>query len=219
MTPDQIKTLRAIQVALNKLLDQAESQNKPLKKVAFVIGHNQGSQGAINNLGESEWKFNQLVFDEIRDLKPNFMVKKFLRPPYVSYGSQVEDIVEQLKSYKPDLVINMHFNGGSSKATGTEALVLEKTGANDNLFADIFTDEVAKEYGLKQRYDDGVFEISAKHNGGYMLRRLNESGYTAVLIEPAFNSAIAADQQVFKDKLRYAKVIVRAIDKYFDKVT
>lgn len=202
---------------LISLLEQALAilrQSKTRYKVALVIGHNAVKQGAVNTLGETEWVFNQRVAVAVNS-RASFRVERFLRPPNVSYGQQVRSVIKQLENYKPDLVVCMHFNGGN--ASGTEALIYDINGnQNSYRFADILTDVMNEEYGLVERHSDGVLEISGKHNGTYMLKKLHEAGYAASIIEPAFNSNFERDKAVFEDVSRYANTIVKAIDKYFE---
>ena len=95
-----------------------------MTKVAVCVGHNSKAQGAMGNMGVSEYILNSAIANIIKQrLKDSdIQVKIFHRRPYKSYRRQMIRLANEVNAFDPCFAIEMHFNAGNSKARGHEAL-------------------------------------------------------------------------------------------------
>lgn len=86
-------------------------------RVALVVGHNSSAPGAWvtgGGLNESEFAFNNRVVDEILHAGiPGVLLKRFNRYPNPSgYTKEIRTVYGAVNDWQPDLVVELHFNGG-----------------------------------------------------------------------------------------------------------
>lgn len=201
--------------------------NKPVKPIrtigpddnvpfVFVIGHNEGSKGARNYLGEQEWDFNKRIatkaIGKLEELGINAGI--LFRPKGIGYSRQVLSIVKQAKSLDAKFAFCMHFNDASSlKAAGCEVLIESTRWPEDSQLADFITDELNEKYGFKERHDDGIKIVSRGHNGYGMIHGLNNAGLVSVLLEPCFARNKKESKHIFEKEDNYVDILVDAVFK------
>ena len=86
-------------------------------RVALVVGHNSRVTGAdlLPPLKLSEYAFNTKVTDALLTLGKNTEIEmgRFFREYSSSgYASEIDACYRQVNAFKPDLVVELHFNGG-----------------------------------------------------------------------------------------------------------
>lgn len=211
---------RKPEIELNKPVDYVPSVEQPrinvepvAPKFAFVVGHNEKNQGAVNYLGESEWTFNKRIAKKaISELEELGVKSAMILRPRGPYSHQCESVAEQARELGVEYAFSLHFNAaGTPKASGCEVLVkLETETEEDELVANYLSDLLKKEFGIRQRYGDGVKYISEGHNGNGMLSSLNKSGITACLVEPCFATNRKEAEKIFEAEDKYVDVLVEA---------
>jgi len=175
-----------------------------MKKIALVVGHRKGAQGAWGNAGVSEWAFNKRLAEDIRrDLGGNeeVDVRIFFRDDLPGgYGEKMKRLHKRIDTWGADYSISMHFNAaGKESVTGHEVLYCSKRGKKAAKIFDKYFDRY-----LKNR-DRNILKRGRKDRGGGFLCRGKS---ICVLVEPFF----AAHQKQFMpglpmwDELRQAYV-------------
>lgn len=90
----------------------------PEAKVALVVGHNARQKGAYvkGSLNQFEYDFHNIVADYILEKTwPGLTAKRFNRVYAGSYYSEIREVYGRVNAWKPDLAIEMHFNGYNGK--------------------------------------------------------------------------------------------------------
>jgi len=135
------------------------------------------------------------------------------RPEYGGYGHECRSVANKIKSITGGELsygYNCHFNA-TDGAKGSEGLVAKGTKENfDNILADIFTDKLS-ELGIKERHDDGVFEVDSKHNGAGMLKAMRRVDCFSIIGEPCFNYKYAESIAVFEFVDRFVNILKESI--------
>jgi len=98
-----------------------------MKKIAVIVGHNSKYQGAMGNLGVSEFVLNTAIANvlEAHFRDSEYKIKVFHRLPVKSYTKQMKDLSKRVNKYDPIVAMSLHFNASASKATGHEVLYLK----------------------------------------------------------------------------------------------
>lgn len=149
-------------------------------KLAIVVGHNAGAQGAVRVTdGRTEFDWNGDLAALIHDIDPN-SVRVFYRKSSGGYRAEIRRVYAEVDDYGADLSMELHFNGASPAARGCETL---SSGTEQSLrLANIVQRQIIEvlpvaDRGVKIRGRDG--------RGGFSLW----AGRTpAVLLEPYFGS-------------------------------
>lgn len=105
-------------------------------KVALVIGHNSKQPGAwvLPPLNLSEFAYNSKVAESISKMADGteIEIKRFFREYSSSgYASEVDRCYRDVNAYAPDLVVEMHFNGGG----GNYAMIICAKGSQKGTVA------------------------------------------------------------------------------------
>ncbi len=130
-------------------------------RIAFVVGHNSKSQGAMSYQGESEYLFNLKVGSKLK----NVFVKD-------------DDYLDELKGF--DLIIELHFNAFKGDAFGAESLVRSHD-ENAASISEFLLEHFCNHFKIRNR---GVKYISKRMRG---YKNLLQYGDTPSLIfEPCF---------------------------------
>lgn len=84
-------------------------------KVGVVVGHNEKKPGAYAAapVNMSEYQLNSLVADRLADIADGddeLEIKVFKRKPFNSFTAEITDVYRRVNSWKPELVIELHFN-------------------------------------------------------------------------------------------------------------
>jgi len=209
-----------------KLLVGISEKEEPLKRLSLIVGHSSKSRGANNYLGESEYKFNARIGARVVEIcnkqyQSLLEVKLFKR-----FGGPYRDLCPDIRLYKPNATLELHFNAASVRAYGVEMLVY-KDGPRpyeNAMIGDIFTDLFAQEYGVKERHTrrldrnsvsmiDGV-KFMTEGRGVYNLKTMHDDCNVpfVLLFEPVFgNFETAESKAFFEDEDRYVAFLVKAI--------
>jgi hypothetical protein len=207
-TPIVIEDNHRVDIDDDVLVDGIEP---PKGKVAFVVGHNSGAQGAWNYLKESEWSFNSRIAKkcQAKMKKAGYQAYVIFRPPGKRYSSQVWAVKEEAKKLSVTHAFCLHFNSASAGARGCEFLIPQSASDIDNKMADMGTDLLNERMGIIERREDGVFEVSPSHNGSGMLMALRDAGIHAVLPEPCFaNYRTKESAAIFENEDAYVDILV-----------
>ena len=175
-----------------------------MKKIALVIGHRKGAQGAWGNAGVSEFAFNTQLAEEIRlqlGGSESVDVRLFFRDNLPGgYGEKMKRLHKRIDEWGADYSISMHFNAaGKESVNGHEVLYCSKRGKRAAKIFDKYLDRY-----LKNR-DRNILKRRRRDRGGGFLCRGKS---VCVLVEPFF----AAHQKEFmpgrslRDELRHAYV-------------
>jgi len=189
-----------------------DSVNDP--KVAFVIGHNEKSQGALNYLGESEYVFNTRIAQKVQRklIDANIGSVIIFRPTNTGYTGQCRSVAKKAKDLGVYYAICMHFNSAGQGAKGCEVLVTKKANLKALKIADEFTDRLNMNLGIRERGDDGIKYVGKGHNGYGMLDALESEDVDSILIEPCFaNYRTPESRSIFEYEDRYADIIAGSI--------
>lgn len=183
--------------------------------IALVVGHNHKSQGATNYLGESEYRFNKRIANKIQQkLLVNGIKTAIIERPTGSYSYQSRKVAEMCKELGVEFSMHMHFNSASSKARGCEVLVAPTSTKLDDNFADYMTDRLNKEYGFRERHEDGIKRVYKGHRGYTMLAAVRDKGIIPVLLEPTFaNHRHRESILIFEQEDKYVDLLVDCLYK------
>jgi len=99
-------------------------------KLAIVVGHNEKYQGATGINGVTEYEFNSELAQDLRDvlILDGVNVEVFYREPIRSYRRQIDLLNMELREFRPDLTIELHFNASiDTDVEGHEVLYCKKS--------------------------------------------------------------------------------------------
>lgn len=199
-------------------------------KIALIVGHNSKRQGAVNYKQESEFSFNSRIAKKVKEIMnekyPNKTVKIFKRPEGY-YSASIRQVGKNVGKWRAKISLELHFNASKTEAYGCEILVIEQS---DNLeekikIADKITDDLAKEFGLKERhtykykdglsYGDGVKILKPRDRGALNLKYAEEYGVKhSMLIEPCFaNIETEESRAIFENEDKYAEFLADQLAK------
>jgi N-acetylmuramoyl-L-alanine amidase len=153
------------------------------KKIALVVGHRKGAQGAWGSAGVSEFSFNARLAEDVKERLERVgfhgEVKIFFRDDMPGgYGEKMKRLHKRIDEWGADYSIAMHFNAaGKESVTGHEVLYCSKRGKK---MAKIFDGEL--DHSL-QNLDRQILKRGRKDRGGGFLCRGKS---VCVLVEPFF---------------------------------
>lgn len=196
-----------------------------MHSLAIIVGHSKNKQGSSSYKGVSEYVFNSKIASMMTDLLKEYSDEVewriFYRDDVGIYG--VAELVYEWKR-DCDLTLELHFNSFKKPARGCEVLVNENASNIERciFYADIITDELAKEYGIIQRNvtadHDGIRFVGEGDRGYKNLSVMQEAtAKCSLLIEPCFANFETLEAKLIIDNPnRYAEFLVSAIcDKLF----
>lgn len=181
--------------------------------MAFIVGHNQKAQGAVNYLGESEWVFNQRVAKKasMRLAEKGVRSAVVFRPAGFGYNAQVAGVKKQVGVLGSLFAFELHFNGSENPAAGGCEVLVRKTDSKmDDMVGDFITDQLNEKFAIKERGNDGLQVVAEGHNGYGMLHALWEVGCLAVIVEPCFALNRKEGKHIFENEEAYVDVLVEA---------
>lgn len=146
-----------------------------MKKVALVVGHSQGSKGAVNEKsGVSEFEYNDKIADQIEYL---------LRGTDISceivFREKLIDLPEKINALEPDFIVSLHCNAYDTKVSGTEVLHYHSS-ETGKAMAEVLQEHLLFALGLNNR---GVKPKHSEDRGGFLLRYTKAP---CVIAEPFF---------------------------------
>lgn len=197
--------------------------------VLVIVGHSKTSQGAVAYNGLTEYEFNKDVANTMLEYNSKYSKIHF----DVEYRDKngftgiINRVVDSGILY--DMSIELHFNSFNGTARGCECLVMDEN-VDDRcvIFADILTDSLSREYGIKERrvlykdvpgwsrkiYIDGVRLVSNGDRGYANLYQVNIKAGILVnlLIEPCFaNLKTYESESIIEQPDRYGMFLARTI--------
>jgi len=150
-------------------------------RIALVIGHRKGSQGAYGNMGISEFEFWDEFINDYWYYFPHdkHEFKVFYRDNLLTwYGEKMRNLHKHIDEWGADLSISFHFNGSSNPSVnGHEVLYSSKGGKK---YARLMDKEFDK---YLSNSDRGIKHRTKKQRGGGFLARGKSK---CILIEPFF---------------------------------
>lgn len=179
------------------------------RKVALVIGHNSTAKGAYADAPVSafEYDYNNRVASEIMAISgaAGIECRRFLRNAGVGYNREIDMVYHDVSGWSPDLIVEMHFNGGG----GDYATMLHGNEApRSATAAAVMLDVFASRLGVRRW---GLMAVARDGRGG---RSVTATKIPTVLTEPFFGDR---DDHVIKVNelgiAGMAKVYLEAITK------
>jgi len=167
-------------------------------QVAFVIGHNEKSKGAINELnGLREFEFYTEVMNEF----PNHDVYRH-DSSISGYTPRMKATASRINKKDYDLVMLLHFNSFSSSAAHGCSTLYYGLNPDGKRLAQKFSETVNEMTGVKIR-----------HGGAKALTNVRDRGFamiyapkvTTILIEPFFGSNLDDCKKI--DVCKMAQII------------
>jgi hypothetical protein len=164
------------------------------KHIALIVGHTDKAQGAVAYTGESEYKYNTCVAS-LTQVKIEHAYDA--RVTVFTRDAGYDFINNCLKDDPAYLSLELHFNSFKKPAFGIEILHLsDQPGFG---IADTMTDILAQLYGMNERGNDGVKDLTRYERGAYCLRSV-EHAENKLLIEPCFaNFRTNQSEQFFEE--------------------
>jgi N-acetylmuramoyl-L-alanine amidase len=176
--------------------------------MAIVVGHDHINQGAINYLGETEYKFNSRI---ARYLERGLLTKEGhlgleVRIFYKD-GTTERDVAKDIADWGASYALELHFNSFRGKARGCEILIDRHVPHFNHAFrsADKLSDRLSRIFKVFQRRIDGVFVIDSGDRGHRSLHEMSKQGVTGFIVEPCFaNKKTRESQAIFNNEQLYA---------------
>jgi len=178
-------------------------------KIALVVGHRKGKQGAYGSVGLSEWRYNGILAVDLVEVAQQNGIDAcvFFRDEMPGgYGERMNRLHERIDAWGADISISLHFNAaGRDDINGHEILYCSHRG---RVIAEMLDSEFDR--CLKNR-DRNIKRRTRKQRGGGFLCRGKS---VCILVEPFF----AAHQHKFvKGTDGYADML-RAYGAFFDRL-
>lgn len=150
-------------------------------KIAFVLGHNKNSKGALSEyFGMREWDFYKKVVECLDDVDVFYHNEKIR-----GYTSRIKNTAKKINKYPFDLVIELHFNSAvHHSANGCETLYYYR-GTKSRDFAKLFSKVVTNQTGIKSR-NNGLKALTNRTDRGFASVYYTKA--PTILIEPFFGS-------------------------------
>ena len=173
-------------------------------KIALIVGHEKKSKGAFSKtLGQAEYDWNT----ELANMARNYAtmigaeVQIFFRDVVGIAGAYKKAL-----AWKPDALIELHFNAADGKASGTETLYNDAGDAKDVhevIFAKKVNDAMVKALGLKDR------GIKKRQPGDRGYGNINQTkSVPSILIESGFGDNPKDAKAMAANKNKLAKALI-----------
>ncbi|AGO48511.1 N-acetylmuramoyl-L-alanine amidase [Cellulophaga phage phi18:2] len=178
-------------------------------RTAILIGHTKNSPGACSPHGlPCEFDFNKSI--AIAAAKKNCGITVFENGSYdKGYYEMTKATAKELNEFKPDLILELHYNAADPSAHGSEALYYFKNKKTKAL-GYYFTKLLQLHMGYRDR---GAKALVNKNDRGYWSVFLPDA--PSLILEPFFGSNKSDVQRMNKDK--YIDVILKTI-KYYETI-
>lgn len=179
-------------------------------KVLLVVGHTGVDKGAYSKyLEKSEYDYNKELALEIMKLDGEDGIHYDMYEHSIrNYYNRQRKLAEYANKKKYDLILELHFNGATPSANGTECLHYFSS-EKGKMYSKQISNSISKHYGTTIRGVEGSKAVVNKFDRGYWFVRLLKA--VAVIVEPFFGSNKESLQ--FKDTKEYACVLHESISK------
>ena len=148
-------------------------------KVALVVGHRPGDQGAANkSSGMTEFVYNKALAENISEQ----LGERGIRAQIVYRDDGpggLRHLPDKINNMSPDFIVSLHCNAFDTRATGTETLYYHSS-TRGRQMAEIMQRHLVKALFLRDR---GIQPKRSEDRGGYLMR------YTlapCIIAEPFF---------------------------------
>lgn len=199
--------------------DAAEDDAGELRAgaLAVVIGHSprgdMGNNGLVPpfpadpHTARSEYYWNRDVAERVKALgiEHGFDVEVFHR--LKSGWRFIPEAYDPVRAWKPEATVEIHFNGSSPPAQGTETLHLKGVASSEK-WSQALQERMVAVYGRKKadKSDRGLKPKTTGDRGAISLRQIHPSA----LIEPFFGDSPADAQLGVAKKQELAQAVVDA---------
>lgn len=184
--------------------------DKNAMRLALIVGHDKKAKGAFSKtIGQSEYTFN----GELANIAKNYATSKGVAcEVFYRDGVGIAGAVKNAMKWKPDCVIEWHFNAADGTASGTETLYSDHDdtdGINEVLFAKTVNNAMVGVLGLKDR---GIKRLMPGGRG-YGNLSVTKS-IPSILIEPFFGDTPKDAKAAINNKQKLAQSVVDAFIKF-----
>lgn len=171
-----------------------------MKRIAIVIGHNAGAQGAVRCTdGRTEYDWNSDLAKMIEAHDPTH-IKVFRRKRGGGYSAEIDRVYAEVDAWGADVSVELHFNGSTNPAANGCLMLSSGTSGSRALAANVQKACVAA-LGNKDR---GVRFVGKGDRGGLSLWA---GRAPAILTEPYFGSNKVECEAADARKAALAKAI------------
>jgi len=176
-------------------------------KIGIIVGHTKKSQGAFSKtLGQSEYVYNSGLAAMIAEHAAGLSDQVKIETRDVG---GVAGAFKRILAWKPDCVIELHFNAANGRASGAETLFSDNYdahGIRELALAQLTARAMADALGIPSR---GVKERTSSGERGFF--NLSQTTKTpCVLIESGFGDNPVDASRMKVRKLQLAQAIVAA---------
>jgi N-acetylmuramoyl-L-alanine amidase len=184
--------------------------DKNAMRLAIIVGHDKKSKGAFSKtLGVSEYDFN----GEMAIMAKTYAeIKGVACEVFYRDGVGIAGAVKNALKFKPNCIIEWHFNAADGTASGTETLYSDHDdtdGINEVLFAKTVNNAMVGVLGLKDR---GIKKL-LPGGRGYGNLAVAKS-VPSILIEPFFGDTPKDAKAAINNKQELAQSVVDAFIKF-----
>ncbi len=185
-------------------------------KLGIVIGHTKKSPGAYGLFKQHEYEWNT----HLAQLMGSHCIAISIQ--YKIETRDVGGIVgayKRMMAWKPDAIIELHFNSFNGKATGVETLHTDnydKVGLREMELAGKLSLAMSKVLSLPMRHRNGIKEISKGERGWYNVAQT--LSVPSVLIESGFADNPVDSASMQKNKSALAAALVNTFVEWKKKI-
>lgn len=182
-----------------------------MSRIALAIGHSRsGDSGAVNTDGVTEHKFNSKIARLTGDIlsKLGHTVRVIGHYEGSGYSAAMSWLAKEIKAFKADVAVELHFNSAGPYAEGHEWLCWHRS-SNGYRLASSFDAIFSKQFPeLKRR---GVKLVDSEARGSLFLRMTH---CPAAILEPYFGSNQDETEFFSNNESELAQVYADAIHAY-----
>lgn len=204
-------------------------------KIAFIVGHTESKQGAglstqlgkigtkkslpttlktTHNTMISEWDYWQNLYNESVEWQK--LGPLFIHENIGDYSDMLNNMENRIKEYNPDLLIELHFNGGNNVRFGSMCIYVNQTKKDGGKYIDTkpalgaitgYLSGMEKIFKIKPDASSSLTKPGISLNpqrGGGICRMAYRVGATGILVEPFYNDGFS-NTLTSKNQLLYDK--------------
>lgn len=164
-------------------------------RIAIIVGHSELKPGAQLYNGQYEYEFNSIVAALIQ--------KNFTYDTLRVFWKDMPGFEDEVLSFHPDLIVELHLNAFKLKAYGCEALYLESS-LESKYEANLLLNEFESYYKIKKR---GAWGLTRSSERGHANLELFQY-YPIFIFEPCFANYKTSDsEKIVEDPEKYAQFL------------
>lgn len=188
-------------------------------RIAIVNGHTAKAAGAraVAPIGKQEYFFNKDLGQRMLKACKALSVeaKMFYRDDIGIQGAYKNAL-----AYKPDLIIELHFNAFNGKASGSEVLYSDQfdlAGLKERELAQLVQKEICKALGFKGHQDRGAKDRPRTKREAGWFNLAQTINVASILVEPFFGDNPDDALRAYQHKDELAQCMVDGCLKWFEK--